>query len=693
MASFDLKYTLGVGPVEFDTSFWTLNEERPCLRDDEFTFESDGSFSINLQEQTWIEQWQSGAEQEECGAPLPPFDGAGVYTYSYDGSALTLDGVGAYMVLPKPVNGAELGDPNDAPASVTYRAYEEDNSGELTLTIESGGPWWTMRLEKVADAPDAGDSEAIVDWSVVDDADKGSVISATHREALPLRIRFSEPLDVAPYSEGRLLIDIKVEPVENQTEWANFTFGVNESTSTRYIGDAIDNWITVSIPVADFNLTSSQVSQLSVSTPYSSDQYEVSYLLGDIRFEADVTEVDGANRIYRRDWELLSATDTNDDGEYDRLYVIETASMLDLQDATFCTDNPDECDGDRPRFNHFDRINFYERMPGFDYLDVDADGVNNRDDVAPYDLNESIDSDGDGVGDSRDQYPNDPLEAFDTDGDGIGNNADDDDDGDGVVDEEDAFPLDATESSDLDGDGIGDNADFDRDGDGVRDEEDAFPDDATESRDSDNDGIGDVRDLDDDNDGVRDYLDAFPLNPDESTDTDGDGIGNNEDGDDDGDGIPDDEDPTPTGDAVLSPILNDDGVPTELAALLLGESEQLSLFLEAPSGLDDPKLPTGRMTFIYDLKGDGTFQRKSQGAGDVYGTWAWDGIEGALTLAETTATGRNFSLDLNDPDLTGNLDIARFVDYQNTMGNGFTNMRCSIRFVCSSNGDSRLAIG
>ena len=106
-------------------------------------------------------------------APLPPFDGAGVYTYSYDGSALTLDGVGAYMVLPKPVNGAELGDPNDASIG-DLQAYEEDNSGELTLTIESGGPWWTMRLEKVADSPDAGDSEPIVDWSVVDDADKGS---------------------------------------------------------------------------------------------------------------------------------------------------------------------------------------------------------------------------------------------------------------------------------------------------------------------------------------------------------------------------------------------------------------------------------------------------------------------------------------------------------------------------------------
>ena len=103
--------------------------------------------------------------------------------------------------------------------------------------------------------------------------------------------------------------------------------------------------------------------------------------------------------------------------------------------------------------------------------------------------------------------------------------------------------------------------------------------------------------------------------------------------------------------------------------MLSGESEQLSLFLDASSGLDDPKLPTGRMTWIYDLKGDGTFQRKSQGFGEVYGTWAWDVSEGVLVLSETTTTNWQYNVNLDDPDLTGNLDVDTFINYQNMFGN------------------------
>ena len=51
--------TFGVGPSEFDTSWWSndesANAERACYFDDEYTFAPDGSFKIEQQDYTWRE--------------------------------------------------------------------------------------------------------------------------------------------------------------------------------------------------------------------------------------------------------------------------------------------------------------------------------------------------------------------------------------------------------------------------------------------------------------------------------------------------------------------------------------------------------------------------------------------------------------------------------------------------------------
>ncbi len=119
----------------------------------------------------------------------------------------------------------------------------------------------------------------------------------------------------------------------------------------------------------------------------------------------------------------------------------------------------------------------------------------------------------------------------------MGDFYDPDDDNDGINDVDDMFPFDASEWKDSDRDGIGDNADLDDDNDMIPDDEDDFPLDSGRNSDFDNDGIDDRLDFDDDGDGVVDAFDAFPLNPTEWEDTDGDGIGNNRDNDDDGDGF------------------------------------------------------------------------------------------------------------------------------------------------------------
>ena len=56
--------------------------------------------------------------------------------------------------------------------------------------------------------------------------------------------------------------------------------------------------------------------------------------------------------------------------------------------------------------------------------------------------NDDDDDDGDGINNSNDIFPFNPNEHLDTDWDGVGNNADNDDDGDGINDVDDAFPLD-----------------------------------------------------------------------------------------------------------------------------------------------------------------------------------------------------------------------------------------------------------
>lgn len=136
---------LAVGPALGDFSWWSNSSEdlsiRACLFDDKFVFNADGSFE-NIQDgDTWIEQWQSGSA-EACGAPVAPHDGSGSATWSYDAGAgtLTLSGVGAHLGLPKVVNGAEIANPADAPASITYPvAFDGDR---MTVDINFGPGFW-----------------------------------------------------------------------------------------------------------------------------------------------------------------------------------------------------------------------------------------------------------------------------------------------------------------------------------------------------------------------------------------------------------------------------------------------------------------------------------------------------------------------------------------------------------------------
>ena len=141
---------LKVGPGEFDGSWWQLGDAdvttRACLLDDLYILGSDGSFSNDMGGETWLEGWQG--VDEGCGTPIEPHDGSVPATWSYDEAAgqVTVEGMGAFLGLAKAFNGGELAAPFEAPASITYNVYPEDD-GSLTVTVPIADPgWWTFKL-------------------------------------------------------------------------------------------------------------------------------------------------------------------------------------------------------------------------------------------------------------------------------------------------------------------------------------------------------------------------------------------------------------------------------------------------------------------------------------------------------------------------------------------------------------------
>lgn len=183
--------SLGVGPAPGDTSWFAIDEAgvtaRACYFDDTYVFGDDGSFMNVLGADTWVEGWQGGAD--DCGAPVAPHDGSTAATFAVDGVAgtITVNGIGAFIGLPKAVNAGEL--PNvEVPESITYTASLADDNNTLNISIESGsGVYWQYKLIKNTSvappslagtwrmAPEAGSlgvgpAPGDISWFAIDDA-------------------------------------------------------------------------------------------------------------------------------------------------------------------------------------------------------------------------------------------------------------------------------------------------------------------------------------------------------------------------------------------------------------------------------------------------------------------------------------------------------------------------------------------
>ena len=144
----------GVGPSAGSMEWWaSVEADRPCWYDDIYDFGADGSYSNVHGDATWVEGWQGGADS--CAAPVAPHDGSvdAVFTYDEDASTLTLMGKGAYLALPKAVNGQELASTADTPDYITYQVLTLDGDS-LSVTVETApGVWWSFNLKRVSTSP------------------------------------------------------------------------------------------------------------------------------------------------------------------------------------------------------------------------------------------------------------------------------------------------------------------------------------------------------------------------------------------------------------------------------------------------------------------------------------------------------------------------------------------------------------
>ncbi|MCI4442137.1 MAG: hypothetical protein JHC39_01420, partial [Lentimicrobium sp.] len=145
---------LAVGPSQGTNTYWKSDAAivglRPCQWDDEFVFNADGSFQNVLQGSTWLETWQTASEG--CGTPVAPHDGSNPATWAYSASnnTLILNGLGAFLGLPKAYNGGELTTPANAVSTITY-TVSALTATNMTLDIlvgPPGGAWWRFNFTK-----------------------------------------------------------------------------------------------------------------------------------------------------------------------------------------------------------------------------------------------------------------------------------------------------------------------------------------------------------------------------------------------------------------------------------------------------------------------------------------------------------------------------------------------------------------
>ena len=598
---------MSVGPSQDNLGWWANSEsdvqDRSCLFDDIYRFNTDGSFANVMGAETWLEGWQ-GVGSESCGVPIAPHNGANAATYTYDqgSSSLTVNGLGAHIGLAKAVNGGEISNPASAPTSITYEVTEL-TADSMTLDIYLGFGYWRFLLQREGDAPVAPEepqepetpqqpeenSAISGDWKLAPGAGALSVgpelgsgdwwtnseDSVATRYCLFDDIfrfntdgSFINVMDGETWLEGWQGVesDRCGSPLAPHNGSNPATFSYDEAAGTLLLNGQgahlgipkVVNGGEISSGAAVPNAITYQVTSLTDDTMIVDIDFGPGWWRFILSRVGDAPTPEQPEQP-EEPQQPEQPVDSPIVGEW-RLIQEEAAMGVgpSIGDNGWWANSAEDV---ITRHCHFDDVfrfdangSFFNIMGGETWLEwwqgtvTDECGVP----VAPHD----------GSNAASFNY-NESTSTLTLNGLGAhiglpkvinGSEIDSPDNAATSIVYE-VTELTATNMT-LDinfGPGywrfvlekLAQPVDTDADDDGVDDAYDAFPNDPNETLDFDSDGIGNNADTDDDNDGVADSIDIFPYDASESIDTDSDGIGNNADTDDDGDGVADDSDAFP----------------------------------------------------------------------------------------------------------------------------------------------------
>ncbi|MGA0818779.1 MAG: PKD domain-containing protein [Schleiferiaceae bacterium] len=156
--------SLWVGPVGGAQTWWAIGAsaatDRPCAYNDEWIFKADGSVVYDTKGDIWAETYMGvsadGCHPESVLQGAQTAWGSGTHAFSLIPASATapdqlkMEGLGAFIGLPKAANGGEVFAPIN---SITYDVLStnEDANGVRTMEIEVnwGGGLWRFTLQSV----------------------------------------------------------------------------------------------------------------------------------------------------------------------------------------------------------------------------------------------------------------------------------------------------------------------------------------------------------------------------------------------------------------------------------------------------------------------------------------------------------------------------------------------------------------
>ncbi|WP_305038964.1 PKD domain-containing protein [Fulvivirga maritima] len=156
--------SFGVGPSKGSTEWFgsaDISGDRPCLFNDEFIFRTDNKYVYNARGDVFAEEYMGVGdgcidESTLVGTNAEPWmSGTHDFVLNNSGgpSVITLQGVGAFIALPKAYNGGEYAGAPPTESSVSYEVMFYVNDGEnelLGITIDIsgvGGSFWSFILK------------------------------------------------------------------------------------------------------------------------------------------------------------------------------------------------------------------------------------------------------------------------------------------------------------------------------------------------------------------------------------------------------------------------------------------------------------------------------------------------------------------------------------------------------------------